>query len=227
MVYPSPVYSKQNCFRLTALCLFLSSTGLFTTAPTYILKSLIPYVCNSVCIGVGRFRIFGGQDLEWGGGGKGGQIPSRHTTSYWRRCDATTWHRRHVPTRLFINQCQIITFLILKSDNIENARIELKGIVWPAPSNQIKVTLFIILPFNLVHLWFFPVALRNWRKVWVDYCVCVCGVGGGGGAMGMLGPLSNYWGHAPLPPPLFLRLRYICNSVGYQMLLMMITDPNP
>ena len=28
-----------------------------------------------------------------------------------------------------INQCQIITFLILKSDNIENSRMELRGIV--------------------------------------------------------------------------------------------------
>ena len=61
--------------------------------------------------------------------------------------------RRHVPTRfLLINQCQITTFLTLKSDNIENSRIELKGIVLPVPSNQIKVTFIIILPFNLVHL---------------------------------------------------------------------------
>ena len=44
-----------------------------------------------------------------------------------------TSFRRHVPTRFLINQCQIITFLILKSDNIENSRIELKGIVLPAP----------------------------------------------------------------------------------------------
>ena len=61
-------------------------------------------------------------------------------------------HRRHVPTRFLINQCQIITFLILKSDNIENSGIELKGIVLPVPSNQIKVTFIIVLPFNLVHL---------------------------------------------------------------------------
>ena len=37
-------------------------------------------------IGVGRFRILGGgggggQGLEYCGGGKGGQIPSRHMTS--------------------------------------------------------------------------------------------------------------------------------------------------
>ena len=37
-------------------------------------------------IGVGRFRIFGGQGLKYwgggGGGGQGGQIPSRNMTSY-------------------------------------------------------------------------------------------------------------------------------------------------
>ena len=32
--------------------------------------------------GGARFRILGGQGLEyWGGGAKGGQIPSRHMTS--------------------------------------------------------------------------------------------------------------------------------------------------
>ena len=79
-------------------------------------------------------------------------------TSYGRRCDATTSHRRHFDVmcplgfRFLINQCQIITFLILKSDNIENSRIELKGIVLPVPSNQIIVTFIIILNFNFVHL---------------------------------------------------------------------------
>ena len=33
--------------------------------------------------------------------------------------------------RFLINQCQIITFLILKYDIIENSRIELRGIVFP------------------------------------------------------------------------------------------------
>ena len=83
------------------------------------------------------FRI-----LLGGGGGKGGRIPSRHITSL----------RRHVPKRFLINQYQIITFLILKSDIVENSRIELRGIVLPASSNQIKITFIIILPFNLVHL---------------------------------------------------------------------------
>ena len=69
-----------------------------------------------------------------------------------RRNDvASTSFRRHVPTRFLINQCQIITFFILKSDNIENSR-ELKGTVLQVPSNQIKVTFIIILPFNLLHL---------------------------------------------------------------------------
>ena len=92
-------------------------------------------------------------------------------TSWRRRCDVTTSHRRHfdVMCPLFlINQCQIITFLILKSD-IENSRIELKGILLQVRSNQIKVTFIVILPFNLVHLSFFPVSHRNWRKMWVDY----------------------------------------------------------
>ena len=57
--------------------------------------------------------------------------------------------------RFLLNQCQIITFLILKSDKIENSRIELKGTVLPVPSNQIKVTFIIILPFNLVLCDFF------------------------------------------------------------------------
>ena len=52
-----------------------------------------------------------------------------------------TSFRRHVPTRVLINQCQIITFLIIKSDNIENSRIELKGIILLVPSNQIKVVI--------------------------------------------------------------------------------------
>ena len=40
-----------------------------------------------------------------------------------RRNDAASMSfRRHVPTRFLINQCQIITFLILKSDIIENLK---------------------------------------------------------------------------------------------------------
>ena len=127
-----------------------------------------------------------------------------------RRNDiASTSFRHHVPTRFLISQCQIITFLILKSDNIENSRIELKGILLPVPSNQIKVTFIIILPFNLVHLWFFPVSRRNWREMWVDY---LWGGGGGGGgagggrgAKGYVGPplklLEGGWPLCPPPAP--------------------------
>ena len=104
-----------------------------------------------------------------------------------------------MPTRFLINQCQIITFLILKSDNIENSRIELKGIVLQVRSNQIKVTFIIILPFNLVHHFFlFHIEIEG-KCGWI-----IGGGGGGGGGKGMLPPppLSNYWGPAPPPPPL-------------------------
>ena len=50
-------------------------------------------------------------------------------TSMRRNDVASTSFRRHVPTRFLSNQCQIITFLILKYDIIENSRIELRGIV--------------------------------------------------------------------------------------------------
>ena len=65
-------------------------------------------------------------------------------TSMRRNDVALTSFRRRVPIWFLINQCQIITFLILKSDNIENSSIELKGIVLPVPSDQIKVTFIII-----------------------------------------------------------------------------------
>ena len=105
---------------------------------------------------MGRFRILGGQGLEYWRGGQGGPYSQQAydvvLTSMRRYDVASTSFRRHVPTRFLINLCQIITILILKSDHIENSRIELKGIVLPVPSNQIKVTFIIILPFNLVHL---------------------------------------------------------------------------
>ena len=74
-------------------------------------------------------------------------------TTLMRGSDVTsTSFLRHVPTRFLINQAQIIAFFILKSYIIQNARIELRGIVLPVPSNQIKVTFIIILPFSLVRL---------------------------------------------------------------------------
>ena len=112
-----------------------------------------------------------------------------------RRNDvALTSFRRHVPTRFLINQCQIITFLILKSDIIENSRIELRGIVLPAPSNHIKVTFIIILSFNLFHIEI------EGKGGWI-----IGGGGGGGGGQRVCWPppLKLLGGPGPLclPPP--------------------------
>ena len=82
-----------------------------------------------------RFRILGG-------GTNSKQAHDVVATSMRRNDVALTSFRRHMPTRFFINQCQIITFLILKSDKIEKSRIELKGIVLPVLSIQI---IFIII----------------------------------------------------------------------------------
>ena len=125
-------------------------------------------------------------------------------TSMQRNDVASTSFLRHVPNRFLINQCQIITFLILKSDIIENSRTELRGIVLPVPSNQIKVAFIIILTWYICD--FFPVSHRNRREKWVDYWGG--GGGGGGGGKGYVDPLSNYWGGGGWPPwpPLFLRL---------------------
>ena len=80
-------------------------------------------------LGGPRFRIFGG------GGGQGGpnsqQAHDVVTTSMRRNDVASTSFRRRVPIRFLINQCQIITYLILKYDILENSRIELRGIVLP------------------------------------------------------------------------------------------------
>ena len=69
------------------------------------------------------------------GGARGGpnsqQAHDVVMTSMRRNDVASTSFRRHVPNRFLINQCQIITFLILKYDIIENSRIELRGIVLP------------------------------------------------------------------------------------------------
>ena len=87
----------------------------------------------------------------------------------------------------WVNQCQIITFLILKSDIIENSRIELRGIVLLVPSNQIKISFIIILPFSLVHLCFIQFLIEiEGQCGWI-----IGGGGGGGGPNGMLAPLSN------------------------------------
>ena len=83
-----------------------------------------------------------------------------------------------MPTRFLINQRQIITFLILKSDNIENSRIDLKGIILQVPSNQIKVTCIIILPFNFCDFFLFQIEIEG-KYRWI-----IRGGGGGGGGGG-------------------------------------------
>ena len=60
-----------------------------------------------------------------GGGANSQQAHDVVMTSMRRNNVTSTSFQRHVPTRFLINQCQIITFLILKSDIIENSRIEL------------------------------------------------------------------------------------------------------
>ena len=66
--------------------------------------------------GGARFRVLGG-------GGQGGpNYQPAHdvvTTSLRRNDVASTSFRPHMLTRFLINQCQIITFFILKSDIIE------------------------------------------------------------------------------------------------------------
>ena len=150
-------------------------------------------------IGVGRFGIFGGQSLEYCGGANSQQAHDVIMTLM--RCQvALTSFQRHMPTRFLINQCQISAFLILKSYIIQNSRIELRGIVLLVPSNQLKVTFIIILPFSLVHLWFLPVSHRNWRKMWVDLWL--------GGQRVCWRPSLKLLGGGPpsLPSSLFLRL---------------------
>ena len=63
----------------------------------------------------------------------------------------------------------------------------------PVPSNQIKVTFVIILPFNLIQLWFFLFHIAIEGK-----CGWIIGGGGGGGGGGQR--VLNYWG-ACSPPP--------------------------
>ena len=89
----------------------------------------------------------------WGEGGQGLAYWGPRGVKSQQAHDVVTF-RRHVPTKVLINQCQIIAFPILKSYIIQNSTIELRGIDLPVPSNQIKVTFIIILPFSLVLLGF-------------------------------------------------------------------------
>ena len=109
---------------------------------------------------------------------------------------ASTSFRRHVPTRFLINQCQIITCIVLKSDIIENSRIELRGIVLPVPSNQIKVTLLLFYPLAWYICDFFLLHIEIEGKGGLLESQRVCWP-----PLKLLGA----WPPCP-PPPLFLRL---------------------
>ena len=97
--------------------------------PFHALRTVGEHTSRPACavfIGVGRFRILGGgEGLEYLGGGQWG--PNSQQAHYivltsMRRNDvASTSFRRHASTRFLTNQCQIITFFILESDNIENS----------------------------------------------------------------------------------------------------------
>ena len=115
-------------------------------------------------------------------------------TSMRRNDVASTSFRRHVPTRFLINQCQIITFLILKSDIIENSRIELRGIVLPVPGNQIKLKLHLLLfypsTWYICDFFLFHIEIEG-KGGWII-----------GGAKGYVGPPCQIIGGAwpPLAP---------------------------
>ena len=110
-----------------------------------------------------------------------------------RRNDvASTSFRRHVPTKFLIKQCKIITLPILKSDNIENSRIELKGIVLPVLQIKFKLHLLLFNPSSWYICDFFLFHIEIEGKCgWMI-----------GGPKGMLAPprkLLGAW--SPCPPP--------------------------
>ena len=98
-----------------------------------------------------------------------------------------------MPIRFLINQCQIITFLILKSDNIENSRIELKGIVLQVRSNlKLHLLLFYFSTWHICHFVLFHIEIEG-KCGWIM---------GGGAKKGMLSPLKLLGGGLPPATPL-------------------------
>ena len=109
------------------------------------------------------------------------------------RCNhvASTSFRSHVHSRFLTNQCQIITFLILKSDIIENSRIELRGIVLPALQIKLKLHLLLLYPstWYICDYFLFHIEIKG-KGGWI--------ILGGGRAKGM--PPSQIIGGRWLAP---------------------------
>ena len=116
------------------------------------------------------------------------------TTSMRRNDVASTSFRCHVPTRFLINQYQIITFLILKADIIENSRIELRVIVLPVPSNQIKSFIYYYFTLQLGTFVIFSCFTQKLKEK-------VGGLFGGRWAKAILPPSSQIIVGACPPPP--------------------------
>ena len=125
--------------------------------------------CN---ISVGRFRILGGQRLEyWGAKGRLNSQQARDVvTTSMRRSDVTsTSFRHHVPTRFLINQAQITAFFILKSYIIKISRKELTGIVYQYLQIKLKLHLLLFYPSAWYICDFFLFHIDIEGKMWVEY----------------------------------------------------------
>ena len=130
-------------------------------------------------IGVGRFRIFGGPRLRIlcvcvGGGGL-----------------LAGWKSTEEPPPPPTPFSQIVTVLILKSDNIAKSRIELKGKFLPIPSNTKNVHNHFTHQLRTFMIFFllFPIEIEESVAGLLGL-----GGGGGGGAKGMSPPSKR-------PPP--------------------------
>ena len=109
-----------------------------------------------------------------------------------------------MPTRFLINQCQIITFLILKSDKIENTRIELNGI-----KLKLHLLLFYPLTWYICDFFLFHIEIEG-KFGWII----------GGGGRGHDGPPLKLWGGAgplalPLPTPMNNNIKVIATFYAH------------